>query len=172
MPTLMHLLWPPTHIAAQQDGRPPWEPTPDDVVEEIGELLDVRVDAGRSTVGLLIVADGEHVRVIVAREVLSLRWDVGRYGGRTLGRRYAREIGTCLCTPTSDGSLALRIGVGFTDDFRLTVTAAELAHYWVRVEGLPDAPPDYTELGDAEIARQRPDWTSSCEVLYSSHRHA
>jgi hypothetical protein len=81
-------------------------------------------------------------------------------------------IWTSTCRPMAGGrrlSLAVQGDVDFTArracriSFR--VTAGELTSYELHVDGLPDRPPEYGELDDAEIHRQRPDWHSPCRVL-------
>ena len=68
----MDLLWP-TFRTAADVTEPEWDPLlTDDLLFE-DELLDVRVDAGRSTVGLII--DGSErgfVRVLVANRVRAM----------------------------------------------------------------------------------------------------
>jgi hypothetical protein len=115
-----------------------------------------------------MIITGSELRVIVAHRVRALSWDLHGYDLPGLGERYCREVGTSAWTLTPEGLLRWDLGVERSSD--LSVTAFEFACYEVHVEGLPDAPPDYTELDDVAIHRERPDWSSPFRLLNWSHR--
>jgi hypothetical protein len=144
------------------------------------ELLDVRLDAGRSTVGLIIGA-GEVVRVLVAFKVRATSWDVTGHDVPGFGQRYCRLIWTSTWTSTPGGLLRLTLRVQGDSthhvfparacNIDLSITAAEFASYELHVDGFAEARPDYIDL-DAAIHLQRPDWSSHCRILGWSRRSA
>ncbi|WP_156036240.1 hypothetical protein [Blastococcus sp. URHD0036] len=167
MATLTDLLWPTYEVVADVAPRP-WNELGGEFLEG-HELLDVRLDPGRSTVGAMII-DGPDLRVVVARRVRAVSWELGTHDLPRLGDRFAREVGISALSTTPDG--LLRWGLRVERGSDLIVTASEFACYQVHVDGLPDAPPDYTELDDAAIYLQRPDWTSPFRLLSWARRTA
>jgi hypothetical protein len=175
----MELLWPGFETTAEAT-EPEWDPlVRDDVLFE-EELLDVRVDAGRSTVGLMV--DGGtrgFVRVLVAHRVRAMNWSVLGHDVPRFGRRFNRMIWTSSCGPVPGGvrlSLAVQGDVDLrarrTSRISVRVSGAEFTNFELHVDGLPEAPPDYGELDDVAIHAQRPDWNSHCRVMSWSRRTA
>jgi hypothetical protein len=160
-------MWPEGTGATGQS--PEWNPlTADDVLVE-AELLDVRLDPGRSTVGLILDINGVlgprdgNVGVLVARRVQALSWDVAGADLARAGDRYARYI--LGATWTSSPSEPLRLDLFPQIDTQVRITARQFDFYGVQVDGIPDAPPDFTELDDAAIHSQRPGWNSPFRLL-------
>ncbi len=129
-----------------------------------------------------LIIDGSErgfVRVLVAHRVRAMNWSVLGQSVPRFGQRYARMIWTSTCRPMAAG-LRLSLGVQGDIDFEarracrisVRISAAEFTSYELHVDGLPEAPPDYGELDDAEIHRQRPDWSSPCRVTSWSRRTA
>ncbi|GAA3169037.1 hypothetical protein GCM10010531_22610 [Blastococcus jejuensis] len=175
----MELTWP-TFRAASEATDPEWDPlTRDDLLFE-DELLDVRLDAGRSTVSVIIDSGSRgFARVLVAHRVRAMHWSVLGQNVPRFGQRIARMIWTSNCRPVA-GGLRLSLGVQGDLDFEarrasrisFRISAAEFTSYELHVEGMPEAPPDYGELDDAAIQAQRPDWDSTCRVVSWSRRTA
>jgi hypothetical protein len=165
-------MWP---EGAEGDAPPPeWNPLTDGDVLIEAELLDVRLDPGRSTVGLIIDINGVlgaqdgNVGVLVARQVQALSWGMAGGDPARAGDRFARYI--LGANWTSSASEPLRLDLFPQIDTQISITADHFDFYGVHVEGLPDAPPDYTELDDAAIHLQRPDWNSPFRLLTYSTR--
>lgn len=155
---------------------PEWNPLTNDEALIEAELLDIRLDPGRSTVGLMLDINGVlgahdgNVGVLVARQVHSMSWAAAGTDLARLGDRYARYIlGAKWSSSARD---PLRLDLFPQIDTELNITARQFDFYGVDIEGLSETPPDYTELDDAEIHRQRPDWNSPFRLLTHSARAA
>jgi hypothetical protein len=99
-----------------------------------------------------------------------MTWGLDGYDLPGLGKRYCREVETSSWTSTSEGLLRWDLRVSRSSG--LSVSAFEFACYEVQVDGLPYAAPDYEELDDAAIHRERPDWSSPFRLLNWSKRTA
>src|SRR5690349_8840164 len=126
-------MWPEFGAVADVSPRP-WDQLASERVLEERELLDVRLDPGRSTVGVMIIT-GSDLRVIVARRVRAMTWGLDGYDLPGLGKRYCREVGSSSWTSTPDGLLRWNLGVERSSD--LSLSAFEFACYAVHVDGLP-----------------------------------
>jgi hypothetical protein len=133
------------------------------------ELLDVRIDPGRSTVGLIFGLQGSprlgvhtDTGVLVARRVQQTTWSVDGTDPVRAGDRSARYVMASNWSPTADGHdhLELEMLVGAA----LGIVAPRFEFYEVELEDGPYVIPDYTELDDAAVYAQQPGWTSRCRV--------
>lgn len=136
---------------------------------EEGELLDVRIDPGRSTVGLIFGLQGcprlganTDTGVLVARRIQQMTWSVDETDPGRAGDKCARYVMASRWSPTVDGPdhLELEMLMGAV----LRIVAPRFEFYEVELEDGPYVIPDYTELDDAAIYAQQPGWTSRCRV--------
>lgn len=153
---------------------PEWDPLVEDDGLREAELLDFRVDAGRSSVGLILGLKGTlapfaaDTGVVVARQVERLAWTVEGIDLSRLGGRYARYVMASTWSLTSEG--AGRLDLGLLTAIDLSVTAQEFDFYAVELDGGEYMIPDYTEVDDATIYAQQPTWDSAGRLVNWSHR--
>jgi hypothetical protein len=141
-------------------SQPEMDPlTEDDALQE-AQLLDVRFDALRSTVGLLfelrtaLQLREANTGVFVARGVRELSWSTG---GRSPAARFAWVVaGSAI--GTANRLFELRLA-GLRPGAGLGLVAESAAFFAGDVPGL-DRIPDYTEDDEATIRAQLAGWHS------------
>jgi hypothetical protein len=138
--------------------------TETDALQE-AQLLDVRLDALRSTVWLLFDCRGAlqiqmgNTAVIVAYGLHRLSW-VGQPRGRLTAWTVVRS------TPVArDGVWSLSLG--FVPSGGLELEADSSEFFVGNVPGCDEAPPNYTEKDDATIRAGLPGWTSTFEPVHA-----
>ena len=129
------------------------------------QLLDVRIVARTSTVGLLFeTRQAQQIRegntaVLIAHGVRACSWKADRIPRGS----YARTV--FVDDPsTATGRLSLSIGMGAKYGARLALDADAAAFFIGEVPGLHEAPPDYGQ-DEATIRAQLPDWQSQVLIL-------
>jgi hypothetical protein len=162
MAALIDLMWPESSPATGVSP-PHWDPLVHDDGLREAELLDVRIDPGRSTVGLIfglggaLQLDTSDTGVLVARRVQQAAWSVMGPDPSHAGGRYARYVMSSAWSSTADGAC---LSLGMQLDVELSITALDFDFYEVDLAGGAYVVPDYTELDDAAIHAQQPNWNS------------
>lgn len=159
MTTIEHLLQPDRRLR-EYASQPEMDPlTEDDALQE-AQLLDVRFDALRSTVGLLFelrtalqLREG-NTGVLVAGGVRELSWSAGQ---RSTSRT-AWTVGGSV-TSNADRLFGLDLGMWPAPGAQLRVVAESAAFFVGDVPGL-DRIPDYLDDDEATIRAQLAGWHS------------
>jgi hypothetical protein len=134
-----------------------------DALQE-AQLLDVRLDALRSTVWLLFDCRGAlqiemgNTAVIVAHGLRRLSWTAqprGRLAAWTV-------VGS---EPVARGTWSLALA--FVPSGRLDLEADSAEFFVGNVPGCDEAPPNYTEADDATIRAGLPSWSSTFEPIHA-----
>lgn len=138
--------------------------TENDVLQE-AQLLDVRLDALRSTAGLLFDLRGAlqlreaNTGVLIVRGVGNLTWSSGTRGtGRT-----AWTVDGSIVTST-DRLFGLELGLWPAPAAELTLAAESAGFFVGEVPGL-DRIPDYVEDDELTIHTQLASWQSEFELV-------
>ncbi len=136
-----------------------------DALQE-GQLLDVRFDAVRLTVGVLfelrvaLQLRQANTGVLVAHGVRQLMWS----GSARASTRTAWSVGGS--DVSSVGSMfELKLGLWPSPGAQLHLVAERAAFFIGDVPGLADAPPDYVKDDDEMIRAQLASWGSPFVLL-------
>lgn len=155
MMSVEDLLWSPW--PSLTESRPEMDPLVEvDALQE-AQLLDVRVHALSSTVGLLFelrtalqLREG-NTAVLAVHGVREFTWLAEpRHYGMTAWSVVSSE-------PKSDGR-NFSLGLGFMPQSRLRLVAANAAFYVIEVPGLDEEPPDYSGDDEAIIRTRLASW--------------
>ncbi len=166
MITVGELLWPDPalrRLAAQ----PEMDPLTEDGALQEAQLLDVRFDALRSTVGLLfelrmaLQLREANTGVLVARGVRELSWSTG---GRSPAPRFAWVVAGST-VGTANRLFELRL-TGLRPGAGLGLVAESAAFFAGDVPGL-DRIPDYIEDDEATIRAQLAGWHSAFTPVHA-----
>jgi hypothetical protein len=129
------------------------------------QLLDVRLDALRSTVWLLFDCRGAlqiemgNTAVIVAHGLRRLSWVAQPRGRLTAWTVVSSE-------PVARGGM-WSLSLGFVPSARMELEADSAEFFVGNVPGCDEAPPNYTEADDATIRAGLPSWTSTFEPIHA-----
>lgn len=123
-------------------ARPEMDPlTEDDALQE-AQLLDVRIDASRSTVGLLfelrvaLQLREANTGVLVAHGVRNIRWTASP-------RSTTRTAWNVITSTPRYADRLFELNLGFWPEGRLELSAGQAAFFVGDVGGIGAAPPDY-----------------------------
>lgn len=151
---------PPDAAAAESD------PFTDEEALEESQVLDVRFDAVHGRLGVLLelrVAMGfteGDTALLVLHDVESFSWRAD-----SAGPRRVREV-AAVAADRSQGRLRISLEIDPGD--ALTCSASHGDFYVLEVEGLEEAPPDYTGHDEDAIQDGLAQWHSPCRVLQAS----
>lgn len=157
MITIGELLWPDPELR-RFAAQPEMDPLTEQGALQEAQLLDVRFDALRSTVGLLfelrlaLQLREANTGVLVARGVRELSWTAGPRS--TL--RTAWTVGGSI--PNNENRL-FGLTLGMWPDAQLTLKAESAAFFAGDVPGL-DRIPDYMDDDEATVHAQLAGWHS------------
>jgi hypothetical protein len=138
--------------------------TESDALQE-AQLLDVRLDALRSSVWLLFDCRGAlqiemgNTAVIVAYGLRRFSW-VAQPRGRLTARTVVSS------EPIVRGGL-WSLSLGFVPSARLELEADAAEFFVGDVPGCDEAPPNYTETDEPTIRAGVPSWTSTFEPVHA-----
>lgn len=142
------------------------DPFTDEEALEESQVLDVRFDAVHGRLGVLLelrlaagFSEGD-TALLVLRDVESFSWRA-----EPLGRRRVREVAS-VAVDRSGGRLGISLEVDPGDALTCRADRGEL--YVLEVEGLGEAPPDYTGHDEDAIQDGLAQWHSPCRVLQAS----
>jgi hypothetical protein len=136
-----------------------------DALQE-AQLLDVRLDALRSTVWLLFDCRGAvqiemgNTAVIVGHGLCRLSWVAQP-------RRPLTAWTVVSSEPIGRGGL-WSLSLALVPSARLEVEAASAEFFVGNVPGCDKAPPNYMEADDATIRAGLPSWTSTFEPVHAA----
>jgi hypothetical protein len=131
------------------------------------QLLEVRYDGVRSTLGILLelrvsfhsVSTG----LIVASGVTDLAW-------KQVDRRGMRTAWTVVGSTPARGPAGMSMALAFLFPADLRFTADSATFHLLRIPHLEGiAPPDYGEPDFAEVRRGLATWQTDCELVASAH---
>lgn len=150
----------------QYAAKPEMDPlTEADALQE-AQLLDVRFDALRSTIGLLfelrvaLQLREASTGVLVAHGVQEFRWSAKR---RSTGRTAWNIIGS---TPHHEDQV-FRLSLLIWPEAQLKLSATSAAFYMGDVPGLDEIPPDYSDNDEAAIRSGLAGWRSAFSPVYA-----
>jgi hypothetical protein len=159
------LLWSPW--SNPSEARPEMDPLAREDALLEAQLLDVRVHALSSTVGLLFelrtsfLLRGGNAAVLVAHGVQALNWSAEPWSRRL-------TAWTVLGSePKSDDQL-FSLHLDFWRS-QLDLVAAAADFYVIDVPGLGETPPDYVDDGDTEIRARLVGWDSPLFPVQAVH---
>lgn len=139
--------------------------TEEDALDE-AQVLDVRVDAVNGLVGVLLelrlamgFTDGD-TALLVLRDVESFSWRAEPAAGRRV-----REV-SGVAVDRSGGRVRLSLELGRGQ--ALTCAGSSAQFYVLEVEGLDEAPPDYTGDDEDVVQEGLAQWHSPCRVLQAA----
>lgn len=134
------------------------------------QILDVRYDALRSVLGIIVemrLADrivNCGAALIVASEVTDFSWQqIGRHGHRTAW--------TVLASTAHRVGDSISMELLTLPNARLTFSAKRASYYSLTLDGIADdsAPPDYTSSTLAEIRAEIAGWNSTARIVAEIH---
>lgn len=132
------------------------------------QLLDLRVHAMSSTVGLLFelrtalqLASG-NAAILVMRGARQANWRAVERGGVRTAWTVAGSVMHAF-----PGSLELNIEMFPSSSIEVLGVSAEF--YVLDVPGIDDAPPDYCSGDEGHMRSGLPDWDSSFSLLQASY---
>ncbi|WP_370614484.1 hypothetical protein [Mumia sp. Pv 4-285] len=144
--------------------RPEVDPLVDADAMEEAQLLDVRIDALRRTVGLLfelrVAMNLRHsdVAVVIAHGVRDFAFEPHRWYPKLT----AWSVG--IWTPSASNEY-FNLEFGMDPDADCRLVADRACFYGVEVPGLPANPPDYTTYDDDLIRSGLPSWQSQFTLV-------
>lgn len=137
----------------------------EDALDE-AQVLDVRFDAVNGLMGVLLemrlamhFMEGD-TALLVLRDVESFTWRAEPAAGRRV-----REVAGVAVDRSGDRvRLSLELGRGQA----LTCAGSSAEFYVLEVEGLDEAPPDYTGDDEDVVQEGLAQWHSPCRVLQAA----
>ncbi|MFF4693960.1 hypothetical protein [Streptomyces sp. NPDC001307] len=137
-----------------------------DTLQE-AQLLDTRVCQLTSTAALLfelrtsLQFDAGNAALLVVRGLRSFGW-----------KSSALQVPFAALTVVSSlpdrATDSFRARFEFFPNAQLDVAGTQAEFYVLKVDGIGDVPPDYTEMSQERIERELPSWSSTCNPLHMS----
>jgi hypothetical protein len=141
-----------------------WDPLREpDALQEVG-LLDCRMCPLTGRAGLLLDMRSAlqyrtgNAALLVVRGLASFQWNEEPL------ERDLLSFAIMSSTPAA-ARRGWRMDLGLIPDGELSVTGRGADFHLLEVEGIPGAPPDYTERRLNEVREGLPWWDSDCTVL-------
>ncbi|MFI6344143.1 hypothetical protein [Streptomyces sp. NPDC050560] len=137
-----------------------------DALQE-SQLLDSRVCQLNSTAALLfelrtsLQFDAGNAALLVVRRL-------GYFGWRSSTLPTPPAALTVVSSEPDSTADSFRMSFEFFPAARLDVAGSQAEFYVLEVEGIGDAPPDYTEMNQEDLRSGLPSWSSPCDLLQAS----
>jgi hypothetical protein len=166
MITVEDLIWAPSRVLGTPG--PDVDPLIENDALQEAQLLDLRVHALSSTVGLLfelrtaLQFEYGNAAILVIRGLQHANWRAIERGGE---RTSWSVVGSVM--RTRPGLLELNITLSPSSSIEILGTNAEF--YVLDVPEIGEAPPDYCSDGEGRIRSGLPSWGSSFTLLEASY---
>jgi hypothetical protein len=169
MITVEDLIWTPSRMPGTPG--PDMDPLVENDALQESQLLELRIYALSSTVGLLfelrtaLQFEYGNAAVLVVRGLQRSNW-------RAIQRGVGKTAWSVVGSEMSAGSGLLNLNVTLSPSSSIEILGTSAEFYVLDVPEIGEVPPDYCSDGEARIRSGLPGWGSSFSLLQASYLEA